>query len=545
MPNPLIAGARDASTGMFDTATLPGDPGCYLFLDKAGTIIYVGKAKNLKKRVSSYFQKKDHDPKTRRLVETIARVSVMVTNTETEALLLENNLIKKHQPKYNIDLKDAKRYAYIELTREPFPRIGIARRTGAKEDATYFGPFVSAAERDSLIRVIKRIFLLRSCRKLPKRACLRHHMHTCCAPCIGEISRENYQKQVERAAAVLKGKANELLVSLREEMAEHSVRQEFEKALALRNQISAISHLTERQHVERPKENDQDVIAFTVSDTTVYLMVFSVEKGLLAGKQEYSFDHGEDFFEEFLVQYYADRTPPSELILPVDVGEAMAEYLSERKGKPVHLTVPRIGDKKKLLELVEKNIEYAFLKHDLKMKDLQASLDLEDLPDVIECFDISHLSGTAMVGSMVQFRGGVPDKKNYRRFKIRTVTGIDDFASIAEIVKRRYNRLIREDAALPDLIIIDGGKGQLSAAAEILRELDLTIPVVAIAKSEEDVFVPGEMLPRRLDEKGMALHYIQEIRDEAHRFAISYNRLLRKNAAPGGDGKKKRSSRAK
>jgi len=370
-------------------------------------------------------------------------------------------------------------------------------------------------------------------------------MHTCSAPCIGEISEENYGKQVERAAAVLKGKANELLVSLREEMAEFAERQEFEKALGIRNQITAISHLTERQHVERPKENDQDVIAYTVSDDKVYLMVFSVEKGLLAGKQEYSFDHGEDFFEEFLVQYYADRTPPSELIVPVEVGEAMAEYLAERKGKSVLVTVPRIGEKKKLLELVEKNIEYAFLKHELKVKDLQVSLDLEDLPEVIECFDISHLSGTAMVGSMVQFRSGVPDKKNYRRFRIKTVTGIDDFASIAEIVKRRYNRLIREDAALPDLIIIDGGKGQLSAAEETLRGLDLTIPVVAIAKREEEVFVPGETLPRRLDEKGMALHFIQEIRDEAHRFAIAYNRLLRKNAAPGGDGKKKGLSKKK
>jgi len=264
-----------------------------------------------------------------------------------------------------------------------------------------------------------------------------------------------------------------------------------------------------------------------------------VEKGLLAGKQEYSFENGEDFFEEFLVQYYADRTPPSELIIPAGVSEAMAEYLAERKGKSVQLTVPRIGEKKKLLDLVEKNIEFAFLKQELKVKDLQASLDLADLPEVIECFDISHLSGTAMVGSMVQFRNGVPDKKNYRRFRIKTVTGVDDFASIAEIVRRRYDRLIREDAELPDLIIIDGGKGQLSAAGGILRELDLTIPVVAIAKREEEVYVPGETLPRRLDQKGMALRYIQEIRDEAHRFAISYNRLLRKKAAPGGDGKKK------
>jgi excinuclease ABC subunit C len=512
---------------MFDTATLPANPGCYQFLDSAGTIIYVGKAKNLKKRVGSYFQKKDHDPKTKKLVESIASVSVMVTNTETEAFLLENNLIKKYQPKYNIDLKDAKRYAYIEITREPFPRIGIARRTST-EEGMYFGPFVSAAERDAILKVIKRIFLLRSCRKLPKRACLRHHMHTCSAPCAGAVSQEAYQENVNRAMALLKGKGSELLATLRSEMAALSAHQEYEKALAIRNQIAAIEHLSERQHVEQVRETDQDVIAYTVGGSTVYLMVFSVEKGRLAGKQEYSFDLREDFFEEFLVQYYTDRTPPAELILPHEIDEALAAYFTERKGHSVTVTVPKIGEKKKLLALVEKNIEHAFLKNDLKTNDLQANLGLGSAPEVIECFDISHLSGTAMVGSMVQFRNGIPDKKNYRRFKIKTVEGIDDFASIAEVVRRRYRRLIEEDAELPDLVLIDGGKGQLSAAAAVLEELGADIPVIAIAKREEDIYLPGEILPRKLDPKGPALHYLQEIRNEAHRFAIAYNRLLRK-----------------
>ncbi len=516
----------DTLSGMIDPATLPDDPGCYLFSDEAGAIIYIGKAKNLRKRVTSYFQKTDHDPKTRNLIARIASVSIMVTNTETEALLLENNLIKKHQPRYNIDLKDAKRFAYIELTKEPFPRIGFARRTSTA-DATYFGPFVSAAERDALLRVIKRVFRLRSCRKLPKRACLRYHMKSCSAPCIGVISEEDYHTQVERAATLLKGKGGELLTSLRSEMAEYSASQDYERAILLRNQIGAIEHLTERQHVERPKETDQDVIAYTIADDTVFLMVFSVEKGLLSGKQEYSFDNREDFFEEFFVQYYADRTPPAELILPHEVDEALSGYLAEQKGRNVQVTVPKIGEKKKLLELVEKNIGQAFLKNELKVKDLQAALDLPDPPEVIECFDISHLSGTSMVGSMVQFRNGVPDKKNYRRFKIRTIEGIDDFASIAEIVKRRYHRLLEENTDLPDLIIIDGGKGQLSAARDVLQGLDLAIPVIAIAKREEEVYVPGEMLPRKLDPKGMALRYIQEIRDEAHRFAIAYHKLLR------------------
>jgi excinuclease ABC subunit C len=526
---------------MIDLSRIPHAPGCYLFSDMDGTLLYVGKAKDLKKRVTSYFQKKDHDPKTRNLVALIASLDLMVTHTETEALLLENNLIKKHQPKYNIDLKDAKRYAYIEITRETFPRIGIARQTNCG-DATYFGPFVSAAERDAILRVIKRVFTLRSCRKLPGRACLRYHLESCSAPCVGAVSEGDYNLQVDRASALLKGKSSELLDQLRTEMAECAGRQEFEKALVLRNQIAAIESLAERQQVERPKESDQDVIAYTVAGDRVYLMVFSVEKGLLSGKQEYSFDFHEDFFDEFLVLYYADRTPPQELIVPCEVSGGMAGYLSERKGRAVQVTVPKAGDKKKLIELVEKNISHAFMKNELKVQDLRASLGLAGAPEVIECFDISHLSGTAMVGSMVQFRNGAPDKKNYRRFKIRTVEGIDDFASIAEIVRRRYHRLIDEHAAVPDLIIIDGGRGQLAAARSALDGLELTIPVVALAKREEEVYLPGEVLPRRLDERGMALRFLQEIRDEAHRFAIAYNRLLRSRTVTGAQSRSRKKS---
>jgi excinuclease ABC subunit C len=510
---------------MIDLAFLPHAPGCYLFSDEAGTIIYVGKAKDLKKRVTSYFQKTDHDAKTQKLVERIASLDFLVTTTETEALLLENNLIKKHQPKYNIDLKDAKRFAYIEISSDPFPRIGIARKR--IKGATYYGPFVSSGERDAVLRVIKRTFALRSCRKLPKRACLRYHMQSCSAPCIGAISPEEYRIQVDRAAALLKGKGGELLKPLREEMAACSAAQEYEKALSLRNQIGAIGRLSERQSVERPKESDQDVIAYTVADGIVSLMVFAVRKGSLTQKQEYSFEAGEDFFEEFLVQYYADHPPPTEVILPHEVDAVLSEYLTERRGSVVLITVPKIGEKKKLLDLVYTNIELSFRRGALKTGDLQAALELPDTPHVIECFDISHLSGTSMVGSMVQFRDGAPDKKNYRRFKIRTVEGIDDFASIAEVVKRRYQRLSNEEAEMPDLIVIDGGKGQLSAALGVLSSLTMEIPIIALAKREEEVYLPGEILPRRLDPKGMALRYLQEVRDEAHRFAVTYHRLLR------------------
>lgn len=527
---------------MISLSSLPHAPGCYLFSDEYGAIIYIGKAKDLRKRVASYFTKTDHDIKTTNLIARVMSVDYVMTSSETEALLLENNLIKQHQPRYNIDLKDAKRFAYIEISHDQFPRIGISRRT-VQGKGTYFGPFVSAAQRDAVLRVVRKVFGLRSCKKMPKRACLRYHLQSCSAPCIGRISADEYRTQAERAAALLKGKGAELLKSLRAEMAERSAAEEFEKALTLRNQITAIGQLAERQHVERPKKTDQDVIAYTVADGTVFLMVFSVKKGLLVGKEEFTFDESGDFFEEFCVQYYADHSPPKELIFPHEVDPVLIDYLSQRKGSAVQVTVPKIGEKKNLLELVKKNIEQAFLRDELKVRELKAALGLPDNPSVIECFDISHLSGTSMAGSMVQFRNGKPDKSNYRRFRIRTVESIDDLASIGEVVKRRYSRLVRDGAHLPDLVIIDGGKGQLSAALEALASIGLSLPVIAIAKREEEVYVPGGMLPLRLDRKGVALHYIQEIRDEAHRFAVAYHRLIRKRRAVGENTKPDRKAR--
>jgi len=516
---------------MIDHSSLPHTPGCYLFADEHGTVLYVGKAKDLRKRVASYFSKTGHDPKTQNLLERVASVDFVVTTTEAEALILENNLVKKHQPKFNIDLKDAKRFAYIEMTREEFPRIGIARKTTG--DAMYFGPFVSAAGRDAVLKLAKRIFHLRSCRKMPKRACLRYHLQSCSAPCIGAVSAEDYRRQAENAAMFLKGKKKELVSSLSGEMADRAKRQEFEQALALRNQIDAIKQLSERQDVEKVKAIDQDVIAYRKVGSTIYLMVFSFEKGRLVTKQEYEFEAGGDFFEEFLSRFYADRVPPGEVILPEPAGDAVTEYLTQRRGKALLVTVPKAGDKRKLLDLVATNIDHVFLQDALKVKDLGAALDLPRLPDVIECFDISHLSGTSTAGSMVQFRGGRPDRKNYRRFRIRTVEGIDDLAGIREVVARRYRRLSGEGGELPDLIVIDGGTGQLAAALTALQDLSLDLPVIALAKKEEDVYLPGEILPRRLDQRGLALRYLMEIRNEAHRFALRYHTLLRSKKAAG------------
>ena len=516
---------------MIDPATLPAEPGCYLFSDEGGNVIYVGKARNLRKRVSSYFSRHDLDPKTARLVDAIAGIDFIVTDTEVEAFILENTLIKKHQPKYNIDLKDSKTYAYIHITDEPFPRIHVAR--GPDGNGRYYGPFVSARERDDLLRLLKSLFGLRSCRRLPRRACLRAHIGSCSAPCIGRIGEEEYGERVRRAEAVLKGDIGGLIRTLRDEMAAYAERLDYERAMDLRDQITALERLRERQHVDRQKTYNEDIINYIRSDGTVYLMLFNVDRGTLAGKHQYTFDETEGFLEEFLARYYADHEPPEEVILPEPVDDAVAIYLSHLRGGKVRLVVPRRGEKKNLLDLVRKNVEITFFGDRIKLEELRSRLHLPSLPVAIECFDISHLSGTAMVGSMVRFYCGKPDRRNYRRFRIRSVEGIDDFAAIAEVVRRRYTRLKKEGGELPDLILIDGGKGQLTAATAVLRELGVSIPIAAIAKREEEVFIPGFSHPLPLDRHEKASLFIQEIRDEAHRFAITYHRnLRRKTVAP-------------
>lgn len=519
---------------MIDLEALPHLPGCYLFKNEEGTVIYVGKAKDLKKRVSSYFQKRDHDPKTASLIEAVMSLDFIVTNTEVEAFLLENTLIKKHWPRYNIALKDSKRYACIHLTDEKFPRIRLARKRA--DSGSFFGPFVSAKERDYIFEVVRKTFQLRTCKQMPKRACLRYHIAACSGPCIGAISAEDYAEKVKKAASVLKGNIKELIESMETEMRELASRQQFEQAIALRDEIAALEYLHEKQNMERQKKHNEDILNYIVRDDTVYLMLFKVYKGTLEDKQDFVFAFGENFLEEFLVQYYSENEPPEELILPEPLEESLVDFFSHVKGTKVKVTVPKQGEKKELLDLALKNVEIGFFGDRKKLEALQSKLSLPKLPNVIECFDISHLSGTATVGSMVQFRGGRPDKHNYRRFKIESVEGIDDFASIAEVVRRRYYRLLEDKHDLPDLIIIDGGKGQLSSAFQELRTLKIRVPLISIAKREEEIYVPGikSPLPIKKDEK--ASLFVQEIRDEAHRFAITYNRLLRqKSMIPKND----------
>ena len=519
---------EDWAKNMIDLENIPHLPGCYLFKDDEGTVIYVGKAKDLKKRVSSYFQKRDHDSKTESLVLAVRDLDFIVTNTEVEAFLLENTLVKKHWPRYNIKLKDSSNYACIQLTDEEFPRIRISRKkTGS---GTFFGPFVSSKERDYIFYAVRKTFGIRTCRKLPKRACLRYHMNACSGPCIGRITATDYGERVKRAHSVLKGNIDALIGSMKEEMGEFSGKQQFEQALELRDEISALECLQEKQNVERKKKFDEDILSYIIDEGNVYLMLFKVYKGTLEGKEDFVFAYIENFLEEFLVQYYSENEPPEELIVPEELDDSLVEYLSQVKGKKVRASVPKQGEKKELLDLARKNVEIGFFGDRKKLQALQDALRLPRSPNVIECFDISHLMGTSTVGSMVQFRGGRPDKSNYRRFKIRSVEGINDFASIAEVVRRRYSRLKEEEQQLPDLIIVDGGAGQLSYAAQELRKLRIRVPVISIAKREEEIYMPGldHPLPIKKDEK--ASLFVQEIRDEAHRFAIGYNRLLRKKA---------------
>lgn len=513
---------------MIDLKDIPLDPGCYLFKDAEETIIYIGKAKNLKKRVSSYFQKTDHNAKTKRMVSEAADLDFIITVSEVEALILENTLIKRHQPKFNIDLKDAKSYAFIRISDDPFPRISIARYRGGKKGGTLYGPFVSAAERDHVLTFIKQTFHLRTCRKMTKRACLRSHLGTCSAPCQGKVSEPEYQYQVKSADLLLKGKNQDLIANLKSEMADHSEQQDFEAALAIRDQIVAIEHLSQRQYVQRQKQANEHIINYQIVSGTVYLILFTIERGTLTSKEEFIFPDTEDFLEEFIIQYYAGVKPPNELILPEMPDSTIEEYLSSIRETKVTLTIPVQGAKKHLLDLVMKNIEASFFAGKMRVIELGEALHLPAPPDVIECFDISHLSGTGTVGSMVSFLDGKPDKKNYRRFKIKTVEGIDDFSSIAEVVKRRYSRLKKEERSFPDLIVIDGGQGQLHAAEAELKELNLSIPLISIAKREEEIYTTGRALPIPLSKKSPASLLVQEIRDEAHRFAITYQRQVRR-----------------
>jgi excinuclease ABC subunit C len=536
--------------------TLPGSPGVYQFRNADGAIIYVGKAKNLRSRVRSYFQERGgFDPKREVLVSKIADLELIVTDSEVEALLLENNLIKEHTPRYNIRLKDDKSYPYIVVTNEPYPRIFPTRRI-IRDGSRYYGPYTDVKSMHLMLRTVRSIFPIRSCdyaldaEMIAKRkvsVCLDYHIKKCQGPCEDFVSQAEYRSMIAHVEQLLKGKTRTLRQILEEEMHSCASRLEFEKAADLRNRVQALQIWQDKQKVAASDFKDRDIIALARRDSDAVGVVFRVRDGNIVGKQHFTFtgadvEEEQDILEHLLHRYYtATQDIPPEIVVPVELEseEALLSWLEDRASMRVSFTVPKAGDKVKLLGMCMANA--TFLLDEILLQKLKASntlpkalealqrdLRLVTPPRRIECFDISHFQGDETVASMVYFLEGKARKSEYRKFGIRTVEGVDDFASMREVVRRRYERSLEEDAPLPDLIVIDGGKGQLSSAVEVLNDLGLGhIAVIGLAKRLEEVFVPGESLPMNIAKTSPGLHLLQRIRDEAHRFAITYHRSKR------------------
>ena len=510
----------------FKSADMPTNPGVYLFKDEKDEILYIGKAKSLRSRVKSYFLNKDQPAKTRQLVSRIRSIDWIVVNNEVEALLLENKLVKQHTPKYNIDLKDAKTFAYISLSREPYPRILTSRKVSRKLES--FGPYTEGFIRQDLQRLVQRVFKLRTCKTMHKRACLNYHIHLCTAPCIGKVTAEEYGEQIMGARSFLNGNYLRTIKELTAQMEQASARQKYETAIDLRNQIDSIRLVTERQIVDNERRFDQDILAFKQVGDKMLAVQMGVRKGVLLGKKQFSVDLQPQVEQEFLKAYYVSNRIPREILLnkpcwqEPEEKKILEEFLTEKRGAPVSLVLPRKADKLALVKLAEKNLE-STLEVDSALVDLQTELRLPALPRVIECFDVSNLGQEHVVSGMVSFKDAKPDKKNYRRFKIKTFMGQDDFAAVNEVVARRYRRLVEEKSPLPDLVLIDGGPGQVSAAKASLQTLGLKIPLVGLAKEHEEIYLPGEASPRVFDKNSRMMLLLRRIRDAAHDFSLGYN----------------------
>ena len=530
---------------------LPHSPGVYLFKDEAGTVIYVGKALDLCRRVRSYFQKPElHPPRVKALVEKIAALSYVLTDSESEAFVLESNLIKEYSPRYNVQFKDDKHYPYLRLNMsEPFPRLEVARRIEGK-GYRYFGPYSSAGAMRETLRLIKKLFPLRSCRRQLKegeargRPCLNYQIKRCLGPCRGDITAREYGVVLDQVILFLEGRQSYLLKKIEKDMKAAARALEFEKAARLRDQYYSLQKVMERQKAVATDLKDRDVIALVETPKGFSIGLFRVRRGKLLGAETFvprgteGADSGE-VMKEFLRHYYdTAAVVPGELLLshmPVEK-EFLEKWLQQKRGnKKIHLKVPLRGEKKALLELVKKNTLFQ-AQHDqadsrekeLSLEELAALLELPEPPQRIEGYDISHLAGRGTVGSMVVFVGGKPWKEGYRRFKVRTAGPADDYAALAEVLERRFNN----SKPLPALILIDGGQGQLSVTCSILEKKGLGhLPVIALAEEREQIFLPQRKAPLDLPDSHPALQLLQQVRDEAHRFALSLSRNLVKKSS--------------
>lgn len=518
-----------------DAKNLPDSPGVYIMKDKQGKVIYVGKAASLRDRVSQYFREQE-SPKNRMLVRNLEDFEYIVTENEVEALVLESNLIKEHTPRYNVRLRDDKAYPYIKITNEEYPRICIARRR-EQDGAQYFGPYPGSKAVRKLIRMASGFGIRRCKKKLPCPPCLNYHIKQCAAPCLGEVTKEEYLDIIKNVASFLKGKRRQLLHDMKAEMDRLSQMQEYEAAARIRDQINALQELSLKQRVSIAGKKEQDVIAYAMSDDTGSLQIFHISEGKLKGRDTFSLNTaGSDETEvlsSFIKQYYQDLKPPEEIIVPIEImDESILRWLSDKDSK---LKTPKNKTERGLMNLAQENARMMLNQKMLAeskgkneaLLSLQKALALPVPPSIIEAFDISNISGTDATGSLVVFENGEPDKNNYRRFRIKTIKGADDVAMMGEVVSRTYARRKEEGKRMPDLILIDGGKGQLNAALAALSRLGLKLNTAALAKEFEYIFLPEWEAPIILPEDSPALHLLQRIRDEAHRFALGYHRKLR------------------
>jgi excinuclease ABC subunit C len=531
--------------------TLPGKPGIYQYFDSDGKIIYVGKAKNLKKRVASYFKKDNAvSGKLQVLVKKIAEIKHIVVDTELDALLLENNLIKKYQPRYNVLLKDDKTYPWICIKNEPFPRI-FSTRNVIRDGSAYFGPYASGRMMHTLLDLIRQLYRLRTCNfnlskdnisKKKFKVCLEYHIGNCKGPCEGLQTEEDYDNSINEIKLILKGNINSVIVQLRILMKQYAENLEFEKAQTVKERLELLERFQSKSTVVNPKIENADVFSIISDDDFAFVNFMKVVNGAIV--------------QAHTVEIKKKLDEPDEELLPlaiVDLRERFDSHAPEvilpikiNLGFPgVNFTIPKIGDKKHLLELSERNCKYYKLEKEKQselvdpdrhtnriMAQMKKDLRMQEEPRHIECFDNSNTQGTEPVAAMVCFKNGKPDKKEYRHFNIKTVEGPNDFASMEEIIYRRYKRLLDEQQELPQLIIVDGGKGQLSSALKSLDKLELRgkISIIGIAKKLEEIYYPGDSLPLYLDKKSETLKVIQQLRDEAHRFGITHHRKRREKA---------------
>ena len=528
---------------------LPDRPGVYLYRDAKAQVVYVGKAGSLRSRVRSYFQEsRPRDAKTDALVRQIADLEYIVTDNELEALMLEANLVRKHRPRYNIILRDDKHYPFLKLTtNEPFPRLLVARRVQS-DGALYFGPFYPATAMRETLRLTRQLFPLRTCSieidgTLP-RPCIQYAIHRCNAPCTGWETREGYAKTARDVQRFLEGKNDDLALTLTRQMEEAAAEQKFERAAVLRDQIQSLNKVRERQKIISTEEVDQDVLGVVRQGNDACVELFFVRKGRLVGQEAFFFDKvagwsDGEILSAFVRQFYAKPvTPAPEVLVSEEIPECplIEEWLSGIAKRRVQILAPQRGGKREFVAMAEANAAIALQNHllsrgnrqQLVQEELTRALSLPGLPNRIEGYDISNIQGTEQVGSMVVWENGGMKKDDYKRFKIRTVSGADDFGSLREVLGRRFGHALEQGSVLPDLVLIDGGRGQLNVGLQVLQDLGLDwIPVVALAKQQEEVYAADSREPLLLDPTSPALHTLQKIRDEAHRFAITYHKKLR------------------